>query len=62
MFLDPAALGSIASVIKISSEENIIDVHKVNQRHWLEESGHWLENVGQVHLVLARGKRVLQKV
>ena len=33
----------------------------VNQRLWLEENGQWLENVDQTHLVLARGKPVLQK-
>ena len=28
---------------------------------WLAESGQWLENVDQTHLVLASGKPVLQK-
>ena len=32
-----------------------------DQWHWLEESGHRLENVDQTHLVLASGKLVLQK-
>ena len=36
-------------------------VAEINQRRWLEESGHWLENVDQTHLVLASGKTVLQK-
>ena len=36
----------------------ITDIAEVNQRHWLEESGQWLENVD---LVLASGKQVLQK-
>ena len=35
-----------------------MDVTLVNQRRWLEESGHWLENVDQNHLVLASGKAV----
>ena len=35
----------------------IIDVY---QWHWLEESGQWLENVDRTHLVLSRGKSVLQ--
>ena len=30
-------------------------------QRWLEESGQWLENVDQIHLVLASGKPVLQK-
>ena len=33
----------------------------VNQWRWLEESGHWLENVDRTHLVLASGNQVLQK-
>ena len=46
---------------KFFSEEKIIDVAKVNQRRWLEESGQWLENIDPTHLVLASGKPVLQK-
>ena len=34
---------------------------EVNQRCCLEESGLWLENVDQGHLVLASGKPVLQE-
>ena len=34
---------------------------QVNQRRCLEESGQRLENVDRTHLVLARGKLVLQK-
>ena len=34
---------------------------EVNQWRWLEESGHWLENVDLTHLVLAGGKPVLQE-
>ena len=32
-----------------------------NHQRWLEESGHWLENVDRTHLVLACGKPILQK-
>ena len=39
----------------------MIDVAEVNQQRWLEESGLWLENVDQIHLVLASGKPALQK-
>ena len=39
----------------------LIDVAKVDQWRWLEESGQWLENVDQTHLVLASGEPVLQK-
>ena len=31
--------------------ENIIDVAEVYQRHFLEESEHWLENFNRTHLV-----------
>ena len=44
------------------SEEKIIDVAEVNQLHWLEESGQWLENVDRTHLLVTRGKLVLQKL
>ena len=40
---------------------NIIDVAEADQWGSLEESGQWLENVDQTHLVLASGKPVLQK-
>ena len=39
----------------------MINVAVVNQRHWSEESGQWLENIDRTHLVLASGKPVLQK-
>ena len=39
----------------------IIDAAEVNQLHWLEESGQWLEHVDRTHLVLASGKSVLRK-
>ena len=48
---DPAATGSIPSA----------DVAEVNQPYGLSESGQWLENVDQPHLVLASGKLELQK-
>ena len=38
-----------------------VDLVEVNQGHCLEESGQWLENVDQTHLVLASGNRVLKK-
>ena len=44
---DPAALGSFLSIPKFFIEEKIVNVAEVNQRHCLEESGQWLENVGQ---------------
>ena len=40
--------------------EKIVDVAEVHRRY-LEESGQWLENVYQTHLVQASGKPVLQK-
>ena len=54
---DPAALGSIPSNTKKFSEEIFHD----NQWCCLEESGHWLDNVDQTHLVLGSAKLVLQK-
>ena len=38
-----------------------VNVAEVNQWRCLEESGQWLEDVAQTHLVLASGKLVLQK-
>ena len=40
----------------------IVDVAGVNQQRCSEESGWWLENDDQTHLVLANCKLVLQKV
>ena len=57
----PAAPGLIPSVPGISSEKKNIVVTAVNQHHWLEESGQWLENVDRANLVLASGKPVLQE-
>ena len=62
LLLDLAAPGSIPSVPKKNSEERIIDVAEVNQWRCFEESGRWLENVDQDHLVLGIGKQVLQKL
>ena len=42
-------------------EHKIVNVVEVNQRLCLEESGQWLENIDQTHLVLAGGKLVQQK-
>ena len=53
----PAAPGSILTVF----EHKIVNVVEVNQRLCLEESGQWLENIDQTHLVLAGGKLVQQK-
>ena len=39
----------------------MINVAEVNRRRCLEESGQWLENVDQTHLLLASEKPVLQK-
>ena len=39
----------------------MINVAEVNQWRWLEESGQWLENVYQSHLVLDSVKPVLPK-
>ena len=61
MLLDTAASDSIHSAPKKISEEKIVDVAEVNQWHCLDESGQWLENLDQTHLVLASGKLVLQK-
>ena len=41
---DPAAPGSIPNVSKSFSEEKIVNVAKVNQRHCLEES--WQRDSG----------------
>ena len=41
--------------LKKISEEKFVCVGEVIQRHCLEESGQWLENVDQTHLVLVSG-------
>ena len=43
------------------SEEKLVDVAEVSQRHCSEEIGQWLEYVNQTHLVLVTGKLALQK-
>ena len=53
--------GFDSQAIQENSEEKIINVAEVKQRRWLEESGQWLENVDQTHLVLASGKPIQQK-
>ena len=58
MVPDPAAPGLIPSIPK----RKIIKVAEVNQRHWFEESGQWLEKVDRTHLLLTSGKKVLQKI
>ena len=44
-----------------SQEEKNVNIAEVNQQRCLKESGQLLENVGGTHLILARGKLVLQK-
>ena len=61
LLLHPDAPGLIPSIPEIISEEKFVDVAEVNQLRCLEESGQWLDNVDQIHLVLASGKLVLQK-
>ena len=51
----PTAPGSIPGIPKKNSEEKNINVPEVNQQRWLEETGHWLENVDRINLVLASG-------
>ena len=57
----PRCPGFDSQCSQFFSEEKIIIVAEVDQQRWLEESGPWLENVDQSHLVLARGNLVLQK-
>ena len=54
-------LGLIPRVPEKNFRGKIIDVAEVNQQHWIEERGQWLENVDRTHLVLSSGKPVLQK-
>ena len=44
-----------------SYEKNYFQVVEIYGSRWFEESGEWLENVDQTHLVLASGKLELQK-
>ena len=48
-------------LIRKVSPKNYFDVAEIYRWCWFEESGQWLENVYQTHLVLASGKLVLQK-
>ena len=59
---DPASSGLIPSIPPKCLDEKIVNFAEVNQWHCLEESGQWLKNVNQTHLVLACGKLVLQKI
>ena len=43
LLLPQRPLGSIPSIPEIFSEEKIVNVAKVNQRHWLDESAQRLE-------------------
>ena len=61
LLLDPSTPGLILSAPEFFSEEKTVDVAEIYQRHYFDESGQWLENVDQTHLVLARGELVLQK-
>ena len=56
---DPAALGSIPSYPTKNFIGKIINLAEVNQWGWFEENGQLLENVDQIHLVLASGMPVL---
>ena len=58
----PRCPGFDSQCPKFFSEEKIINVAEVDQQRCLEESGQWLENVDQSHLVLASGNLVLQKM
>ena len=60
MLLTPAAPGSIPNIPK-KFRGKIIHVFVVNQRLWLKESGQWVGNVDQTHLVMAIDKTVLGK-
>ena len=46
---------------KISEKKNVDGAEVNQQRHLVEESGLWLENVERTHLALASGKPLLQK-
>ena len=61
MVLDSAAAGLISGIPNLFQMKKIVDVAEVNQQHCLEESGQWLCNVDQTHLLLASGKLVLNK-
>ena len=39
----------------------LIGVTQINYGRWFEESGQWLENVDQTHIVLASGKPQQEK-
>ena len=56
MLPDPTAQHSR----KVFRRKKNIAAVDVNQQHWVEESGQWLENADKTHLVLASGKPVSQ--
>ena len=58
----PSCPGFNSQCTPKNSEEKIVNVVKVNQRHCLEESEQWLENVDWNHLVSASLQLVLQKL
>ena len=58
LLLDPATPDLICSVPEIFSDEQIIDIAKVNKRSWFVESREFLGNVEQTHVVTASGKPV----
>ena len=55
LLLDQAAPGLIRSIPKKLQGKNV-SFAGVNQRHCLEESGQWLENVDRTHLALPGGE------
>ena len=42
---DTAALGSIPLLPEMFSEEKIIDVAEVNQKHCIENGGQWIKHI-----------------
>ena len=58
----PAAPGSDLGIPIFLGKLILMLLDQVNQWRCLEESGKRLENVDRTHLVLARGKLVIQKI
>ena len=58
----PAAPGSNLGIPIFLGKVILMLLDQFNQRCCLEESGQRLENVDRTHLVLARGKLVIQKI
>ena len=61
LLLNSAVLGSIFSIPEFFQRNKLVHVAEVNQRHCLEESGQWLENVDRTHQVPYSGELVIQK-